>query len=148
MRLTDTTQFSRNRLLEFLPMAARKSSSPALSYSLFAGALYDAAFAFLLVAFPAQIGSAFGLPLPGERFYLWLIAFFLLTLAAFYVLVGRDPGRHRDFLRLAIAARLLGGAVIAAAAIGRADLGGLLAIAAGDLAFGLAHLAFARSPVP
>lgn len=129
-------------------MLKQSRSSRALSHSLYAGALYDAIFAFLLVAFPAQVGSAFRLPLPGERFYLWLIAFFLLTLAAFYLLVGRDPGRHRDFLRLAIAARLAGGAVIGAAVLGRPDLVGLLAVAAGDLAFGLAHLAFSRSPAP
>jgi len=102
----------------------------------------------LLVVFPGQIGATFRLPLPPERFYLWLIAFFLLALAAFYLLVARDPARYRDFVRLAIATRLLGAAVIAAAALGRPDLGGLYGIAFGDLAFGLAHLAFSRALVP
>ncbi len=129
-------------------MLQRRYSPAALSWSLRAGAVYDAAFAVLFVAFPGWISTAFRLPLPGERFYLWLIAVFLLSLAGLYLLIARDPSRYRDFVRLAIAIRLLGAAVIAAAALGRADLASLYAIAAGDLAFGLAHLAFSRSLVP
>ncbi len=125
-------------------MPARRLTSKALSYSLYLGAAYDALFAFLLVALPLEVGNLLRLPQPGERFYLWLIAFFLLALAVFYFLVGRDPQRHRDFLRLAIGVRLVGSAVVAAAAIGRPDLRGLLVVAFGDLAFGLAHLALAR----
>jgi hypothetical protein len=135
-------------------MPPRRYSPKALSWSLLAGAAYDAAFAFLFVAFPGWLSATFRLPLPGERFYLWLIAVFLLSLAGFYLLVARDPDRDRDFVRLAIAIRLLGAAVIAAAALGRDDLWSLYAIAFGDLAFGLAHFAFSRSlpgsapPVP
>jgi hypothetical protein len=117
----------------------------ALAWSLRVGAAYDALFAFLLVVFPTQIAGAFRLPLPGERFYLWLVAVFLVSLAAFYILVARNPGARRDFLRLAIAIRLVGGAVIAAATLGRPDLAGLWAIAAGDLLFGFTHLALSRS---
>jgi len=126
-------------------MPPRRPSPSALSWSLRAGAAYDAVFALLLVAFPAEISGTFRLPLPGERFYLWLIAVFLFSLSGFYVLLARDPGRQRDFVRLAIAIRLLGAVVIAAAAVGRPDLGSLYGIASGDLAFGLAHLAFARA---
>ena len=146
--LTEVTGFSRDCLLELLPMPPPKPSPSALSWSLRAGAAYDAVFALLFVAFPGWISTTFRLPLPGERFYLWLIAVFLLSLAGFYFLVARDPGHHFEFVRLAIAIRLLGAAVIAAAAAGRPDLTGLYAIAAGDLAFGLAHLVCARAFAP
>lgn len=125
-------------------MPPRRPSPSALAWSLRAGAAYDAVFAFLFVAFPAQLGATFRLPLPGERFYLWLIAVFLVSLAGFYALTARDPVRHREFVRLAIAIRFLGASVIAVAALGRPDLAGLYAVAAGDLAFGLLHFAFAR----
>jgi hypothetical protein len=105
--------------------------------------VYDALFALLLVAFPAEISATFRLPLPGERFYLWLIALFLASLGAFYILVARNPVARRDFLGLAIAIRLLGAVVIAGAAWGRPDLGGLWLIAGGDLLFGGVHLALA-----
>lgn len=126
-------------------MPPRRYSPTALSWSLRAGAVYDALFALLLVVFPAQVAGAFRLPLPGERFYLWLIAVFLLSLGAFYILVARNPAGRRDFLRLAIAIRLAGAVVIAAASWGRPDLRGLWAIAAGDLLFGAAHWALSRS---
>ena len=126
-------------------MPARRLSPTALSLSLRAGAAYDAAFALLLVVFPSQMSAKFHLPLPGERFYLWLTGFFLFTLAAFYQLLARNPARNRDFLRLAIAVRWVGGTVLAAAAFGRPDLRGLYVIAFGDLAFGLAHFALSRS---
>ncbi len=117
------------RLLELPAMPPRRRSPTALSRSLQAGAAYDGVFALLLVAFPAWISRTFKLPLPGERFYLWLIAVFLVSLAGFYILVARDPVKHRDFVRLAVAIRLLGAAVIAAAALGRPDLTSLYAIA-------------------
>ena len=143
--LANVTGISRFRLLELPAMPPRRLQPTALSRSLQAGAAYDAVFALLLVAFPGWISKTFRLPLPGERFYLWLIAVFLLSLAGFYILVARNPGRDREFVRLAIAIRLLGAAVIAAAALGRPDLRSLYAIAFVDLAFGLAHLAFSRS---
>ncbi|MEO7793879.1 MAG: hypothetical protein ABIV06_03835 [Thermoanaerobaculia bacterium] len=129
-------------------MPPRNFSPTALSWSLRAGACYDALFAFLLVAFPVQIRNVFRLPLPGERFYLWLIAVFLLSLGAFYILVARNPARHRDFLLLAIATRLAGAVVLGAAALGRSDLAGLWVIAGADLLFGVAHLALSPSPGP
>ncbi|MEO8275304.1 MAG: hypothetical protein ABI639_03750 [Thermoanaerobaculia bacterium] len=123
-------------------MCPQEKFPTALSSSLRAGALYDALVALLLVLMPAATGALLGLPLPGERFYLWLIAFFLLTLAAFYVLVAQDPANRRPFVHLAIATRLLGGSVIAAAALGRPDLRGLFVIAGGDWLFGALHLVF------
>lgn len=143
--LTEVTGFSRNCLLESLSMPPRSASPTALSWSLRAGAAYDALFAFLLVAIPERIGSTFRLPLPGERFYLWLIAVFLSSLGVFYILVARNPAGLRAFLRLAIATRLAGAVVLGAAAVGRPDLGGLWLIAGGDLLFGATHLALSRS---
>jgi hypothetical protein len=127
-------------------MPPRRSSQTALSWSLRAGALYDALFALFLVAFPAQIGAIFRLPLPGERFYLWLIAVFLLSLGVFYILVARNPTAQRDFLHLAIATRFAGAVVLGASASGRADLGGLWLIAGADLLFALAHFVLSRTP--
>jgi hypothetical protein len=127
-------------------MPPRRSSQTALSWSLRAGALYDALFAFLLVAFPEQIAAIFRLPLPGERFYLWLIALFLTSLAAFYILLARNPPGQREFLRLAIATRLAGAVVLGAAASGRDDLRGLWLIAGLDLLFGVVHLVLSRTP--
>jgi len=133
-------------LLESIFMPPRRSSQPALSWSLRAGAFYDALFALLLVAFPEQIAAIFRLPLPGERFYLWLIAVFLMSLGAFYILLARNPAGQRDFLRLAIATRLAGAVVLGAAASGRTDLAGLWLIAGLDLLFGIAHLLLSRTP--
>jgi hypothetical protein len=53
-----------------------------LGVSLGLGALYDAAFAVVMVAAPELPQRLFHLPLPGASFYLHLIAVFLLMLDA------------------------------------------------------------------
>lgn len=110
-----------------------------------AGAVYDALFALSLVLVPERSATLLRLPLPGERFYLWLIALFLLSLAAFYLVIARQPAKYRELARLSGGIRLAGAVVLSAAAWGRPDLTALYLVGAIDLGFGLAHLAL---PIP
>jgi hypothetical protein len=89
-----------------------------LSWTLAAGAAYDLFFALLMLAAPGLLERQFALPLPGERFYLRLLA-------------------------VAIAGRAVGAIVLALDAA-RPDLGGLWMVAAGDAAWSLLHLAASR----
>lgn len=112
-----------------------------LQLSLVAGALYDAGFALLMVARPELPAGWLALPLPGERFYLWILALLLAMLAALYLEAARDPRRYSAVIAVAIGGRLLGSAVFLAAALRRPDLSGLLPLSAVDGAFGLCHAA-------
>ncbi len=112
-----------------------------LSVSLVAGALYDLGFAALMVVAPAVPAELFGLPLPGEDFYLGLIAVFLGMLASLYLVAAHDPRRYSAVIVVAIAGRLAGAAVFVLAATASSELAGLYPLAAADLAFGLAHAA-------
>src|SRR5438045_5048517 len=78
-------------------------------------------------------------PLPGEPFYLWILAILLGMLATLYVSAAHDPRRYTAVVVVAIVGRLAGAAAFAVAAL-RPGLGGLWACAVGDGAFGLAHL--------
>jgi hypothetical protein len=116
-----------------------------LRASLVLGALYDAGFAVLMVAAPEPTARRFGLPLPplpAGAFYLWILAVLLLMLAACYGLAAHDSRRYSGIVRVAIGGRLLGGAVLLAAAWRHPGLGGLYPLAAADLGFGAAHAAF------
>jgi len=113
-----------------------------LRASLVAGALYDLAFATLMVAAPRELAEAFSLPLPGAPFYLHLLAVLLTMLAALYLLAARDPRRYSGVVAVAVAGRLAGAVVFALAAAGGSALGGLWFVAAADAAFGFSHAAF------
>jgi hypothetical protein len=113
-----------------------------LRATLIAGALYDLAFAALMVAAPEAVARAFRLPLPGERFYLWLIAVLLAMLAALYLKAAQDPRRYSAVVAVAIAGRLAGAAAFTVAALGRPELSALYPLAAADAAFGLGHALF------
>lgn len=113
--------------------------------SLILGALYDAAFALLMVIAPGVPARLLDLPLPPlpeGAFYLWVMATLLLMLAALYALAARDTRRYSGIVAIAIGGRLLGGIALGIAALRGSDLGGLYPLAAADLAFGLAHAAF------
>jgi hypothetical protein len=115
-----------------------------LRASLAAGALYDFGFAVLMVAAPQVPARWFGLPLPPlprGAFYLWLLATLLAMLAALYLAAARDPRRYSAIIAVAIGGRALGAAAFAAAALRGPDLGGLLPLAAADLAFSAVHAA-------
>jgi hypothetical protein len=125
--------------------SARRSRFPApLRASLVLGAIYDAAFAVLMVAAPGVPARLLRLPLPPlpeGAFYLWILAVLLLMLAALYLLAAGEPRRYLGVVAVAAAGRILGGLVFLAAAWGHPGLGGLYPLAAADLGFGLAHAA-------
>jgi hypothetical protein len=113
-----------------------------LRASLVAGALYDFGFAVLMVAAPEVPMRLFGLPLPPlprGAFYLWILATLLTMLAVLYLAAARDPRRYSAIIAVAIGGRALGAAAFAAAALRGPDLGGLLPLAAADLAFSTVH---------
>lgn len=110
-----------------------------LRASLLLGAAYDLGFAALMVLAPELPARTFGLPLPGEPFYLWLMAVLLTMLAALYLQAARDPRRYSAVVVVAAAGRCLGALAFAAAAHGRPALAGLWILAGADLAFGVAH---------
>jgi hypothetical protein len=113
-----------------------------LQGSLAAGAFYDFAFAVLMVAAPGLPARLLELPLPGERFYLWILAVLLAMLAALYLIAARDPRRYSGIIAVAIAGRVAGAAAFALAALAGQGLSGLYILAAVDLAFGLSHALF------
>ncbi len=110
-----------------------------LRASLVLGALYDLGFAASMLFVPELPARWFSLPLPGEPFYLWLIAVLLAMLAGLYVAAARDPRRHSAIIVVAILGRAAGALVFALAARERPDLAGLWPLAAGDAGFALFH---------
>ncbi len=118
-----------------------------LRTSLVCGALYDAAFAVLMVAAPRLPARLLRLPLPplpDGAFYLWTLAVLLLMLAAVYLLAARDPAQLQGVVAVAAAGRILGGLGFIALALRRPGLGGLYPLAAADLGLGIAHAALWR----
>ena len=113
--------------------------------SLALGALYDAAFAVLMVTAPRLPARLLRLPLPPlpeGAFYLWIMAVLLLMLASLYLLAAREPRRYAGVVAVAAGGRLLGGLAFVAAAWGHPGLQGLYPLAAADFGLGLAHSAF------
>jgi hypothetical protein len=113
-----------------------------LRASLVAGAVYDLGFAVLMVAAPEVPARLFDLPLPPlprGAFYLWLLATLLAMLACLYLAAAHDPRRYSAIIAVAIGGRALGAVALAAAALHGPDLGGLLPLAAVDLAFSVVH---------
>lgn len=113
----------------------------ALRATLLLGAAYDLAFAAAIGFAPGLPARLLRLPLPGERFYLWVLAILLLMLAAAYLAAWRDPLRYRAIVWIAIVGRLGAGVAFAVCALPRPDLAGLYALAAGDSLIAVAHLA-------
>lgn len=113
-----------------------------LTVSLVLGALYDLGFAATMVLAPDLPARWLGLPMPGETFYLWLMAILLAMLAALYLLAAQDPRRYGGVIAVAIAGRFAGSLAFLLAAVGRPDLSGLYALAGADLVFAIAHAVF------
>ena len=88
-----------------------------LKLSLRAGAAYDLIFALAMVAFPALAAELLGLRLPGDPYYLWLIAVFLVMLAGVYLLAAYDPRAYWGNIVVGIGGRTLGFFALLAAAI-------------------------------
>lgn len=112
--------------------------------TLIAGALYDFLFAAVMLGAPTLVAGPLRLPLPGEAFYLRVLAVLLVMVGAVYLVAARDPARHRPLVAIAIAGRFCGFLAFASAALGRPELAGLWFVASGDLAFSLIHLAASR----
>ena len=111
-----------------------------LRWSLAAGAAYDTVFALLMVVAPELLRDTFHLPLPGQPFYLWLIAVLLLMLSAMYAFACRDPLRYGGVVDVAIVGRALGAVAFAVAAVRNPELApGLWPCAVGDAGFALWH---------
>ncbi len=110
-----------------------------LGLSLIVGAIYDAAFAVVMVVAPDLPRRMLGLPLPGEDFYLRLIAVLLLMLAALYLSAAHDLRRYTAIILVAVGGRLLGALVLAASAWAEPRLSGLWPLAAADFTFGAVH---------
>src|SRR5688572_31088377 len=100
--------------------------------SLVLGAVYDLAFAAVMVLAPQLTSRALGLPLPGERFYLWVMAVMLAMLASLYLKAAQDPRRYSAVVVVAAAGRCAGAAAFAAAPLDPPDLHGLWVLAAAD----------------
>jgi hypothetical protein len=121
------------------------SSLRPLAATLIAGALWDFAFALGLVLAPGWLHATLSLPLPGEPFYLRVIAALLVIAGGFYWITARDPRSRRPYVAMAIAGRVGGFVALGASAIGRPELAGLWIAAGGDLLFAVAHAATGRS---
>ena len=106
--------------------------------------LHWAFFAVLSVAAPGAVAGSLGLPLPGERFYLWVQAALLAIAGACYAVAARDPRTYRPIVAIAVVGRLAGFVLLGLATVGRPDLRGLWVVAFADLAFGVAHLVTGR----
>ncbi len=114
-----------------------------LRISLIVGALYDILFAVLMVVAPRLPEHLLGLPQPGERYYLWLIAILLTMLAACYLLAAYDPVSYRGNIVIAIFGRALGGVALLFATLnGRPELIGLVPLGVADLTFAALHAVF------
>ncbi len=112
-----------------------------LRISLVVGAVYDLLLAVLLAVRPGLLEQLFGIPLPGEDFYIWLISLFLLILAAVYALAAYDPASYYGNVLVAIGARFAASLVLVAGGL-QGDIPGLYPLAAGDFAFFVVHAVF------
>src|SRR5262245_58431508 len=90
----------------------------------------------LVPRLPAQLLS---LPLPGETFYLSILAVLLCMLAVLYLVAAEDPRRYSAVVVVAALGRCAGAAAFALAAARRPDLWGLWPLAGIDFAFGVVH---------
>jgi hypothetical protein len=115
-----------------------------LRASLVLGALYDLAYAVVMVVAPEGPAQMFKLPLPPlpeGAFYFWVMATLLAMLAVLYLAAARDPRRYSAVIAVAIVGRAVGALAFALAAL-NTGLSGLYPMAAADFAFALAHAVF------
>ncbi|MEM1179838.1 MAG: hypothetical protein AAGM22_15935 [Acidobacteriota bacterium] len=113
-----------------------------LKISLVAGAVFDVILAAVIVAAPELPERLLEVRPPGESFYLWLFAVFLLMLSAFYFYAAYDPRAYSGNIRVAIIGRTAGFCVMCAGAIVDPSLWGLYVLGACDLTFAGLHAIF------
>lgn len=110
----------------------------ALGVSMAAGAIYDAAFAVSILVFTRPAAALLGLEVPPDTVYLGLNGVLLLMLAGAYSLAAMDPVRYQGIAAVAVVGRTAGFVYLASSwRAGRPDA--FLALALGDLAFGVLH---------
>ncbi|MEM8961882.1 MAG: hypothetical protein AAGD38_10400 [Acidobacteriota bacterium] len=123
-------------------LTGRSRALAALRWTLWAGAAYDFFFAVVMVVAPDVPANLLSLPLPGEPFWLYLMAIFLCMIGGCYLLAAYDPVAYKGIIVIAIVGRATGAAMFAWVALQRPDLSGLWVVAASDVAFALAHAVF------
>lgn len=108
-----------------------------LRFLLLLAAVLEVIVALLLLATPAILTQALGLPEPGTSLPFHLLAITLLLLAALGWEAARDPRRYSAIVRTAIAGHLLAAAVFTVAAVQHATPAALLWLAVGNALLGL-----------
>ena len=124
--------------------ARRMRALDLLRATLVFGALYDFAYAALMIVAPELPERLLQLPQPQEAFYLGVMAIFLVMLGSLYLFAARDPRRYSGIIVVAIVGRLAGGALFVATAMRNPGLWGLYVLAAGDILIALSHALFFR----
>ena len=117
-----------------------------LRISLVRGARYDLGFAALMVLAPQLPARLLQIPLPGERFYLSILAVLLTMLALLYLVAAEDPRRYSAVVVVAVLGRCAGAVAFGASPNGPPDREGLWPRAGDDLGFGLGHACLWRRP--
>ena len=108
-----------------------------LRASLVLGGVYDLVFAAGLLLGPELVARSLRAPLPGEPFYLWILAVLVAMVGLLYLFAAQDPRRYSGVVVVGIAGRCAGAAALAAGALTNQALDGLWPAAAVELAFGL-----------
>jgi len=111
-----------------------------VSLSMWAGALYDLAFAVAILFFGVPAAALLGLDRPADPVYLGLNGVLLALLGSLYLLPAFDPRRYRGVVAVAAAGRLVGFIYLLDAWSGGRPPA-FLGLALGDLAFALLHAA-------
>jgi len=114
-----------------------------LQASLVVGAVYDLVFAVFMIVAPGLPTRILRLPLPGEAFYLWVMAVLLGMVASLYLVAARDPRRYSGIIVVAIVGRICGAlAFTVAGIVNPALLPGIAVLAVCDFVLGAAPALF------
>jgi hypothetical protein len=118
-------------------------ASTAQRRMLFAGAIFDAAFALPMLAIPGPAAALLGIDLPADMTWFRLAAVLLLIVAGAYVAASRAGGRAAHEVAIVAAlGRILGCIVLVGAGLD-ARVPALTAAGVADGALGIVHFALA-----
>ena len=109
-----------------------------VSWSMKVGAVWDAAFAAAIFAFPERASSWLKIPLPADRLHFGLNGVLLLLLAGLYWLIALDPERRASLVAWTAVGRFLGFVYLARAWVLGAPAA-VSGLAYADLALAAAH---------
>ncbi len=106
--------------------------------ALWVGACFNLGAALMLI-FPSSLGQIAGLPLPGSRFYAWLLAILIALFGGVYAWLACRPQIDRPLVAVAIIGKFGVFAVsLACWLLGEIPFRGFV-VAIGDLIFGLIY---------